>query len=148
MKANILNKRVFICLTSLLPCIQFTFLDIIYFVMLRKFLRCFLSRMGKLDKEDLLPGFVFGGYREGQQGRVIKAGSYLKTFSQLCTVSAYFLSSAKVYINAKYKQCMGIAATTNVITERFSLKQVLLTLSVSNSFTVTAFVCFNDITTG
>lgn len=59
--------------------------------------------MGKLDEEDLLPSFGFGRYRERLQGRMNKAGSYLKTFPQLCSLSAYFLSSAKVYINAKYK---------------------------------------------
>lgn len=30
---------------------------------------------------------------------------------------------------------MGVAATTNVITERFSLKQMLLTSSENSSFT-------------
>lgn len=76
---------------------------------------------------------------------MIKGGSYLNAFPLLCSVSAYFLSSAKVYITAKYKQRMAIAATTH-LKERFSLKQMLLTSS-KNCFTVTAYECFNDIAT-
>lgn len=73
--------------------------------------------MGKLDKEHLSPSKTKARCKKQLQERVSKAGSHVKTFPQLSSVSAHFLSSAKVYASAKYKQCMGIAAAANIITK-------------------------------
>lgn len=76
-----------------------------------------MSRMGKVDKERPSPSKTKAKCKKQLQERVSKAGSHVKTFPQLSSVSAHFLSSAKVYVSGKYKQCMGITATANVITK-------------------------------